>query len=257
MIGIRLPNVLLIVAVFLAAAPTVIRADQAETLARAGIAYTKADFKTAIRLYEEAVRNGAGGAALFYNLGNAHFKNGDLARSILWYERARRLDPGDGQLSDNLAIANARIRDRVESIPLLFVVRWWNDMKEGTSAGGLFTLSCVFLWILAGTAFVFFGVRNVFVRRVSLAAGVFGFCLFVAAAAMFLDKREDLAARRPAIVTARSVTARSTPDATGIDAFTIHEGLKVEITDTRGNRLRIRLADGKDGWIDASVVERI
>jgi tetratricopeptide (TPR) repeat protein len=232
-------------------------ADPAATLRSAEKAYTHADYRNAITLYEQAMHDGASAPEVWYNLGNAYFKNGDLAESILWYERAYLHEPGDAQLRDNLAIANARIRDRVEPMPLLFAVRWWNDLKTTHSAGTLFAWSCLCAWLLAGAAFLFFGMHGVMVRRISLALGTVFFACTIAAAILYFDKREDLEAHRFAIVMQRAVTARSTPDATGVESFAIHEGLKVEITEKRASWLRIRLADGKDGWVDAGAVTPI
>jgi tetratricopeptide (TPR) repeat protein len=234
------------------------RADTAGMLAAAERAYVKADYKTAIGLYRDAMRQGAADPAVWYNLGNAYFKNGELALSILWYERAYQREPGDPRVRENLAIASARVRDKVEPMPLLFIVRWWNDLKGGNSTSALFGWSCALTWLFAGAVFVFFGFRSVLIRRISLVFAAGLAVGAIAAASLYMDKREDLDAHRHAIVMQRVVTAKSTPDATGIDSFTIHEGLKVEITGQRGaSWLRIRLADGKDGWIDTSSVTRI
>ena len=235
-----------------------VMAGETETILRAAAqAYTKADYRTAIRLYEQAIHDGASGPDIWYNLGNAYFKDGNLAYSILWFERASAIHPGDEQLHDNLAIANARIRDKVEPIPLLFVVRWWNDLKTTNSLSALFAWSCVFFWLSAAAVFVFFGFRNLLIRRMSLVLGIVFICVGAAAIFLYFDRQEDLDAHRFAIVTTHVVTAKSTPDATGVDSFTLHEGLKLEITETRDSWFRIRLADGKDGWIPSATVERI
>ncbi len=60
-----------------------------------------------------------------------------------------------------------------------------------------------------------------------------------------------------AIITAQIVTAKSSPDANSVDAFVIHEGVKVKLTDSVADWVKITLADGKVGWIPADRCERI
>jgi tetratricopeptide (TPR) repeat protein len=226
-------------------------------LAQAEAAYAQADYARAATIYEQLVREGHENEALLYNLGNAYLKNGKNTRAILCYERALRIDPSDTEAMDNLAIASSRTRDRVEPMPLFFAARWWNDFKTGNTTRGLFWHS-FWLLVLSGVwVFLFFGMQNVLLRRVALAAGTLSVLLFAASVFVYLDRVEDLEARRDAIVVAPEVVARSTPDKSGVDAFSIHEGLKVEIVQEQGEWLRIRLADGTEGWVAPKTVERI
>jgi tetratricopeptide (TPR) repeat protein len=225
--------------------------------AAAGRAYREARYDDAIGLYEGILKDGYGSADLHYNLGNAYFKKGFLAKSILNFERAKLLNPGDDAIRMNLLIASSRVRDRVEPMPLLFAIRWWNSLKNEYSTSDMVLWSVLLLWLCAGCAFVFFALDRILFRRLALVAGTVLFLFFVATVFLHLDKKKDSNAHRAAIVVANTVTVKSTPDASGVDSFTIHEGLKVEITEARDSWVKIRLADGKDGWMTVSAVERI
>jgi SH3-like domain-containing protein len=63
--------------------------------------------------------------------------------------------------------------------------------------------------------------------------------------------------RDEAIIVSATVTTKSSPVQQSVDAFVIHEGLKVRITDSVGDWFQIALADGKVGWIQATECERI
>ncbi|MCK4236034.1 MAG: hypothetical protein KAX38_02870, partial [Candidatus Krumholzibacteria bacterium] len=64
------------------------------------------------RIVEEGgVRNGK----LFYDIGNAYFRLGDLGRAVLNYKRAALYIPNDANLRQNLEHARSRRIDRVES----------------------------------------------------------------------------------------------------------------------------------------------
>src|SRR5205807_10167170 len=84
---------------------------QADSLfAKANDEYTRNNFSEAIRDYENLVRSGEWSAPLFYNLGNAYFRNGDFAHAILNYERALALEPRHPETTANLAIARDEAR---------------------------------------------------------------------------------------------------------------------------------------------------
>ncbi len=59
------------------------------------------------------------------------------------------------------------------------------------------------------------------------------------------------------VVIAQSITVKSSPDIKSTDAFVIHEGIKVSLEDKLDNWVKIRLADGKVGWIENDAVEKI
>ncbi len=219
--------------------------------------YKNADYGGAMRIFQKLVDEGYVDFDLYYNLGNTAYKNGDLGVSVVYYERALRLEPGNGDVLHNLNVVRARLRDRVEPIPLLFFVQWWNDLRQAHHPGVFFTWSVIFLCFLAAAAFVFFGYRQVLLRRFALAAGVLFLACFITALSLYVLRTEELAARRNAVVIPTEIAVRSAPDATGVESFILHEGLKVEILGERDGYYRIRLADGKIGWVEASALVRI
>ena len=82
-------------------------AAQDAALKEAEVAYTKEDYKTSIQLYEGLLKNNGESAEVYYNLGNAYYKDGQIAPAILNYERALLLAPGDKDIRFNLQLAKA------------------------------------------------------------------------------------------------------------------------------------------------------
>ncbi len=228
-----------------------------ELFREAGRAYSEARYSEAVELYHRLIDEGYDDATIYYNLGNAYFKQGALGESILSFERAYRLEPSDPDIIQNLNVARARTRDRVDAIPLLFAVQWWNDLKTEHSLAALLAYSVTLLWLLAACVFVFFGLHNVYIRRASLAAGIVIAGLFLASVFLVQDKNEDLSSGRYAIVLSMEAPVSSAPDRSGVDAFLVHEGLKIEIIGKKGEQMHIRLADGKEGWIEEAHLVRI
>jgi tetratricopeptide (TPR) repeat protein len=219
--------------------------------------YKQADYRQSISLFQNLVDEGFESFELHYNLGNAAYKNGDLGLSVLSYERALILDPGNEDVAHNLNVVRARLRDKVAPIPLLFFVQWWNDLATGHRPEAMFAWSLGFFWLLAFAAFVFFGIRRVLYRRIALVAGIFLLAAFAVTLSLSLLRTAELDAHKHAVVMSAEVIVRSSPDAAGVESFIVHEGLKVQILESRDNQYRIRLADGKNGWIEQGALERI
>lgn len=85
--------------------------DQANT------AYINNDFPTAISLYETILSSGRQSGKLYYNLANAYFKEQEIGRAILNYNRALRLNPGNEDIRYNLQVAEKMTKDHIDAVP--------------------------------------------------------------------------------------------------------------------------------------------
>lgn len=224
---------------------------------KANSEYKLAKYQSAIALYDSLIKMGYEESDLFYNLGCAYFKKGELGLSKLYYEKARILNPGDQDILHSLSVVNARLIDKVEPVPQLFVIRWWNDLKESNAMTTLFYLSFIFLCLVAAAIVVYYWWDILWIRRTAFFAGIIFSLIFILNIFLLLDKSEDMSAHRMAILIENTFTAKSSPDRTGIDAFSIHEGIKIEIIDELDDWLKIRLTDGKIGWIPSYTIQRI
>ena len=88
---------------------------QEATIKEAEVAYTKEDYGKAIELYEGLLKTHGESAEIYYNLGNAYYKENKIAPAILNYERALLLDPGDGDIRFNLQLARQKSVDKISS----------------------------------------------------------------------------------------------------------------------------------------------
>ena len=73
-----------------------------EVFTRANRAYEQGDYQKAAGLYRRMLEEGYESGNLYYNLGNCYYKLKQKGRAILYYEKARRLIPGDADLQTNL-----------------------------------------------------------------------------------------------------------------------------------------------------------
>ena len=82
--------------------------------------------------------------------------------------------------------------------------------------------------------------------------------LFVLSNIFAWQQKQNLLFRKGAIVMTPTISVKSTPASNGTDLFILHEGTKVVITDSSMKDWReIRIADGKEGWIESKHLEEI
>ncbi len=207
--------------------------------------------------YESILKNGYVSGDLYYNLGNAYYKSGNIPRAILFYERAVRLMPGDDDLRHNLQLANLMITDRIEPTPRLFLWDAWENVKAAVS---LRTAT----WMAYGAYLLVIAAVGSFVlapsyraRKSALTAGLSAAVVLIVLVTLFFGKLSDTTRSDEAILQAAIVTVKNSPDEKSSDAFVLHGGVKVQIIDRVGDWVKVRLVDGKVGWMEGSSAEII
>ena len=220
--------------------------------------YQEGDFSGAADRYTAVLEGGYESAALYYNLGNAHFRLGEVAEAVLNYERAARLDPGDENIRVNLALVNQMLQDRIEPLPrfwMLSVFDWWMALIP---RGWLETAAaaCYFVLGLAAVLMVLDRPRGWrALLRTTTYAGAVG---TVFLGSTLLVRETGLGQPEQAVVMAPEARVLSAPsDDGGLTVFTLHEGTRVRIDRRAGEWAEIVLVDGKVGWLRLALLEVI
>lgn len=219
--------------------------------------YRNGRYQEAATLYEQVLGNGYEHSALYYNLGNAYFKTQNIPGAILSYERALRLAPGDEDVQYNLRLANLRVVDKIEPLPQLFFVQWWNSFLALFSSDGWATAGIGALWLAASAGALFFFLRTMLMQRLAVLFGLGCVALALLSFGCVYQQYHHEESDRTGIIFASTVPVKSAPDTQSTDLFVIHEGVKVEILDNVGEWRKIRLVDGKVGWANAESMQVI
>jgi hypothetical protein len=182
---------------------------------------------------------------------------GDLSHAILNYERGLRLMPNDEDLRFNLLRANLMTTDKITPVPKIFLWEYWDEFKGGFSAAAILwiTYACYAMVIASLTLLVI--ARSYAARKGALIASFCTGVLFLFFLLVCVSRLSDLSREDEAIIVAEIVTVKNSPDAKSTDAFVLHGGVKIQITDQVNEWLQIRLADGKVGWMEGSATETI
>lgn len=231
--------------------------DNAKLFSEANNAYKKSEYNTAITLYHSILKEGVESADVYFNLGNAYYKQKDIANAILYYERAHKLNPSDDEINFNLQLAQTMIVDKINVLPEFIVFKWWRNFSELISSDS-WAWTSIFTFIFALLAILLY----LFVRIKWLKVCSFWFAvvfLFFSLTSFIhsYQIKSFNEAHTSAIVMSASVTLKSSPVDNGTDLFVLHEGSKVIILDSVGEWIKIKIADGNNGWLKKSDIEEI
>jgi tetratricopeptide (TPR) repeat protein len=231
---------------------------QGELFEQANQLYQREDFQGAIDAYEAVLASGWESAAVHYNLGNAYFRVGELGRSILEWERALALSPGDADALANLELARSLTVDAVQPLPrfwLFDVVSWWVWLIPRGLLLGLVGAA----WVaVAGGAVLRTLARGAEASRWGMRIAVASAVVALVLGANVAVRELGIAQPERAVILADAVPVRAAPaDADDLTLFEIHEGTRVRIDRRAGEWAEIVLEDGKVGWVPAEVLEAI
>lgn len=227
------------------------------TKANADSAYARQQYQQAIKDYEELLYDGVS-AELYYNLGNAYYRTDNITRAVLNYERALLLSPGDGDIRFNLQMARSKTIDKITPESEMFFVTWYHALVNIMSVDGWARTALVSFALAIVLALAYLFSARIWVRKVGFFGGLAFIAVFILANLFAYQQRQELVNRTGAIIISSAVPVKSTPSKSGTDLFILHEGTKVEITDgTMRGWKEIRVADGKEGWIETSKIEII
>lgn len=219
--------------------------------------YQNKKYEEAINSYEAILKQGFLSSDLYYNLGNAYFKKGDIGRAILNYERSIKIDPTNEDAIYNLKIAKARTVDKIQELPKLFIVKWWEIVLSKFTSTGWQTIIFIFYIILLICIAMYFLVRNVQIRKLSFLIGSVDIFILMLVSFLFFASLQRETSNDYGVLLQSVATVKVSPDSQSDDAFVIHEGIKFKIEDEVDNWAKIKLSDGKVGWLPTNIFDVI
>ena len=227
------------------------------TKAMADSAYTQGNYQQAISDYEDLLKQGVS-ADIYYNLGNAYYRMDDMTRAVLNYERALLLAPGDRDIRFNLQMARSKTIDKIIPETELFFVTWYRSLVNQMSVDQWARVALISLALAIVLALVYLFANRIWLRKLGFFGAILLIIVFVLGNVFAQYQKSGLLDRRGAIIMGSAVTVKSTPAQNGTDLFILHEGTKVTITDGQlKDWKQVRVADGKEGWVETSQIEII
>ena len=218
-----------------------------EDFHRASELYETREYDEAINRYLHILDQGMESSALYFNLGSAYFKNGDLGHAILHYLRAKRLDPGDDDIASNLEFAMSFTRVQMAGVELNPVEHFLETLVEPYRLSTLAWVSSAAFILLICLLIVRYGigVQNVGVRTATTVVVVL-LVLFTFVSA-FKYRHDYLTSR--AVLIAQDCPVRTGPSEQSDIELEGAPGLVVEILSKSGDYYNVLFQNKRRGWI--------
>ncbi|HSQ42408.1 MAG TPA: tetratricopeptide repeat protein [Fibrobacteraceae bacterium] len=239
-----------ILAVFLILVGAAFSEERCEAFSQGVQAYRAEKYTAAIDVWDACVQAGIRNPDLFYNLGNAYYRAGQLGRAIWAYESALRLAPANADLNANLEFVRSQTVDKTdkgeEDNPILKA--FW----RAHHAIGLHTQLLLLLlaaWVAGILLVLGFLIRKEGVRTT---IHVLLFLLIVGASVLALDagfKAVKLETESTGIVVTRSTDVMSGPGDKYQVLHELHEGTQVEIREMRDGWANVRIGESVNGFV--------
>lgn len=220
--------------------------------------YNDGNYQEAIESYERILNGDVHSSDIYFNLANAYYKLNRIAPSIYYYEKALKLSPKSKDIKGNLRYAQNMTIDDIEVIPVIGLSKIRKNIVNTFSfdTWAIFSvgLIMVFAILFLGYYFSSATTKKRFAFIVSSSAIILAMiCLFFAYQ-KFQHQQKD----KPAIVFAKETDVKTDPNLRSEVAFTLHEGTKVQVLESYDdNWTKIKLSDGKTGWIPSSDIKKL
>jgi len=253
----KMASLLFLFCCCLAGTPGQSIAQYDKELAQAAEAYSNNNFEKSITLYEQILADGWESFEVYYNLGNAYYKTDQIAEAILNYERAAVINPTDEDLLHNLNMARSRTVDKISMIAVPQFVSGYKAFVNSISADTWGIISLISFFGILGLIIFFLSASQRWIKQTIL-----GFILlfFLTSTTAFLfgwQQKNWRNSNKEAIIFQPSINVQSTPDQNGKELFVLHEGTKVQIVERFKDWARIRIGDGKTGWVTQQAIAEI
>ncbi len=243
----RLVIIVLAFTTFILPTGSLYASDRARTFISGIEAYRTGNWPTAIEAFEAIAAQGVDNGQLYYNLGNAYLKNGDLGHAILWYERALKRIPDDPDLRFNYDYALTLTKDErgMQTAPLLRILFFWKfQLSEATIRWLAVALNAA-LWI----ALAVLAVRAKRLLRPGIVIIAASAAIFTATA---LYNYLEFIKVHHAVILPEKVAVRSGLSDTATQLFVLHAGTKVRVNRVSDSHLLVHYTADKIGWVKRS-----
>lgn len=231
--------------------------NTAQLFEKANKNYKEGTYEEALDLYKQIEASNTVSSALYYNMANSYYKLNKVGQTIYYYEKALQLDPLNEDAANNLTFARRMTIDTIEELPKTFLQKIENNyiQKLSYKQWSMLAIVCSFL---AAICFLLFYISSISNRkRLYFLLSMLSFILLAITLSIAYDQHAKSKKIKTAIIFSSKISVNNSPTLNSEEIFILHEGTKISILDSVDNWKKIKLADGKVGWISADALKEL
>lgn len=219
--------------------------------------YKNGNYLKAIDSYKSIKEQGLQSDGLFLNLGNCYYKLNKVAPAIYYYEKALKLNPENEKAKTNLTFANRMTIDAIDELPKTFLQKLSENIIQKFSFDTWAIIAVVASFLVAILFLLYYFSFSSTKKLMYFNTSIISLVVLIITLFFAIENYNYEQKNRTAIIFATKVEAKEAPSINSDDVFELHEGTKVIVLDELDNWKKIKIADGKTGWIFADYLKEI
>lgn len=235
----------------------IVAQSQNELFSKANNQYKEEKYQEALNTYDSIEKLGYISSELYFNKGNCYYKLNKVAPTIYNYEKALIINPLNEDARNNLLFAKRLTIDNIEELPKTIFDKLNQSIVKKLSYNQWAFLTVIFCFLGSFLFLAFYFAKKSSIKRIYFVTSCFTFLLFITTFFITQNEYEESTTKVEAIVFAQEAIIKNAPTQNSDDIFTLHEGTKVLVLDSVDNWKKIKLAEGKQGWIISNHIKQL
>lgn len=231
--------------------------DAAMLFKQANVSYREGNYQDALDKYQTLDSLGKQSADLYYNLGNTYYKLNQIAPSIYYFEKALVLKPNHQDAKHNLVFAQRMTIDAFEELPKSVFQKFNETIIYPITYNTWAWVSVVLAFLISLFFLLYYFASNTLRKRLFFTATIISGLLFLFSLSFTLKAKHYFINNQPAIIFSAKVVVKTEPNTKSSAIFELHEGTKVQVLEQIDTWYKIKIADGKIGWVSQDSLKKI
>lgn len=236
----------------------IISAQSADSLfVEANKLYQQEAYERALEIYEQIEAQQIVSSDLFYNIGNVNYKLNKVAPAIYYYEKALQLNPSHEDASFNLGFAQRMALDNIEPLPKTFLQKFRDAIILKLTYNLWAWVGVILLFLFAVLFLMYHFAYSSARKRLYFVSSLVSVFLALVSIAFAYRNYHYVLNTNYAIVFVQQADVKTAPTNSSAVNFELHEGTKVQVLESLDNWNKIKIADGKEGWILTNAIREL
>lgn len=219
--------------------------------------YKVEDYQRALDVYLSIEEQGYQSSDLYFNLGNTYYKLNKVAPAIYYFEKALKLNPANEDAAFNLAFAKRMTIDVIEELPKTFLQKFSINVIQKLPFDTWALIAVIASFLTALFFLIYFFSSSSKKKLIYFNTTILTLVIMLVTVIFAYKNYDTVQLNRTAIIFATKAVIKNAPTKSSEEAFELHEGTKVIILDELDDWKKIKIADGKVGWINDQLLKEI
>ncbi len=217
--------------------------------------YQQKQYDSALAYFQLVAATHPNTAEVYYNMGNTCYKLNKVALAVLNYERALNIRPDYKEAQENLWLTQSHINNHVQDATDVFFINWWKNITASDKANK-WAVWALIVFILMVALLVINRVRKQ--NQALIPKQIPGILAFVWVCIMLLAfvATKHLDKSDVAVVMFNDAPLMNN-EIKGKPLSLIPEGTTVKMSTIKGEYVEVTLPDGRTGWVQLNLLNKI